>query len=1077
MAKTEMELLLEIKGKLDASVGKSVKQTQQQISILEKTGAKLTVMGDKLKGGITEPLVEMGKSSISTGAEYEDAISRMAYATKLSNKEAEKYVKTVSKADTTGLFDPAQTAEAITELGKGGLALKDIKNGALDAAKALSAGSELGFGEAANTLIQAKGAFNLGANQLMEASNALIGAADASSLDVSDITESLSQVGAAANNAHWKIQDTTAAIAALGDQGIVGSDAGTSLKTMLQRLSAPTDSARKSMQGFFEQIRNADGSMKSAAEIAGIMKEEFGKLDEATRDAKLNQLFGSDASRAAIVFAKVGKEGIEDYIKATENANAANEAMQSKYGEVSLAMMKFKTDAKWAAIAVFDAIKPVALDLIEIGSRVLSWFKDAPEPTQRMIIIFGVLAAALGPLLIVLGQMSLGLSTVTEAFKNMKAPSTKGFKKFFDFLKEKIDEQASLNKRLSDSFKDVDVPDVSSKKMAPSLSGAQKQAEAVSNVPVPTVPAIGGKSKKLSLPKIGGVSAFGKIGDVIGKVVSKITEATTKIPFLSKAFGVLTKAAGIVMKPFGLLKTAIGAIAGLTGWAPILLVVGGGLIAFGKSIFDTATKSKEFMDTIKQVGQSIKGTFIEELNKVKEAFKGVGEAFGKLGGNGKGTEKFLIIVAKAIGTLAKSGIKIVSGALQILATALKTVAGVAGGAQKFFTSLFKLDFKGMGQGLLQIGSALVSGIGQGIKIALSTLWGVLKDIASGIIKTIAEVLGIHSPATTMIPIGQNIILGIISGIKQLIGNIFTFFTSIPSKIAEKLSTVKAVLTAIWNGAIAAVKTILDGLISYIAGIPAKIQAKLVSIKQILTLIWNAAVAACRVIINKLVTYVSNVVTKIKSLWNGFKTFMSGIFSKVVSTAQSAFDKIKSAISSVKEKISSIKEALTSAFHPIETAIDWVQTLGNKLSNLKMPSFSSITSSVSKALNNIPQMAEGGVVTKPTLAMVGEGAENEAVIPLSRLSEIINNAIAKDRDSRNQSSIRSMVASLKQSVTRRSPQREYAVAGTGTTINYSPTINIQGNADEDVIKKATQESARWFEKQYKKMIKDKERRKL
>jgi len=1067
---------LEIKGKLDASVGKSVKNTQEQISLLEKTGAKLTVMGDKLNSGVTEPLVNIGKSSLGTGAEFEDALSQMAYATKLSNKEARKYVETVSSMDTTGLFDPTQTAEAITELGKGGLALEDIKNGALDAAKALSGGSELAFGEAANTLIQAKGAFNLSADELMDASNAFVGVADASTLDVSDITEALSQLGAAADNAGWDIKETSAAIAVLGDQGIEGSSAGTSLKTMLQRLSAPTKSAREANESFFKQIRNTNGSMKSAAEIAGIMQEEFGKLDAETRDIQLNKIFGSDASRAAIFFAKVGKEGLETYIEAAKNANAANEAMESRYGELNLAIMKLKINAQWAAIAIFDAIKPYALELLEIGSQVLKWFKDLPQPTQRMIILFGLIAAAAGPLLVVLGQVALGASTISDTFGKITAPGMKGFQKFFDFLKTKIDDQIAANKRLSDAFKNVDAPEVSSKKTTPSLSGVQKQAETAANIPMPAVPDLGSKTKGLKLPKIGGISAFGKVGDVIGKVVSKLGEAITKLPLVQKALGGLAKAGGGVAKIFGLLKAGVGLIAGFTGWVPILILVGGGLIAFGKSIFDTATKSKKFMDTIKKVGQSIKGTFIEELNKVKEAFKGVGEAFSKIGGNGKGTEKFLIIVAKAVGVLAKSGIKIVSGALQILAVALKTVAGAAGGVQKFFTSLANKDFKGALAGLGQIGWAIISGIWEGLKLAVSTLWGVIKNIASGIIKTIKEVLGIHSPASTMIPIGQNIILGIIGGIKQLIGNIFTFFVSVPSKIAEKLSAVKNVLATIWNGAIAIVKTILGGLISYVAGIPARIQEKLVLIKQILTLIWNGAVAACKVIIGKMVTYVSSVITKIKALWNGFKTFMSGIFSKVVSIAKSNFDKIKSAISSVKKKITSIKESLTSAFHPIETAIDWVKTLGEKLSNLKMPSLSDIGSGISKAFN-VPQMAEGGVVTKPTLAMVGEGAENEAVIPLSRLAEIINNAVATDRQSRNQSSIRSMVSSLKQSVTKRSPERAYAVAGTGTTINYSPVINIQGNADEDVIKKATQESARWFEKQYKKMIKDKERRKL
>jgi len=36
--------------------------------------------------------------------------------------------------------------------------------------------------------------------------------------------------------------------------------------------------------------------------------------------------------------------------------------------------------------------------------------------------------------------------------------------------------------------------------------------------------------------------------------------------------------------------------------------------------------------------------------------------------------------------------------------------------------------------------------------------------------------------------------------------------------------------------------------------------------------------------------------------------------------------------------------------------------------------------------NIPMLAEGGIVTSPTLAMIGEGGQSEAVIPLDRLGD-------------------------------------------------------------------------------------------
>ena len=50
-------------------------------------------------------------------------------------------------------------------------------------------------------------------------------------------------------------------------------------------------------------------------------------------------------------------------------------------------------------------------------------------------------------------------------------------------------------------------------------------------------------------------------------------------------------------------------------------------------------------------------------------------------------------------------------------------------------------------------------------------------------------------------------------------------------------------------------------------------------------------------------------------------------------------------------------------------------------------FLDLTSGRGGNLNlNVPQLAEGGIVTRPTLAMIGEGGESEAVIPLSKMSQ-------------------------------------------------------------------------------------------
>ena len=161
----------------------------------------------------------------------------------------------------------------------------------------LAAAGGLELATAANATVQSMGAFGLAAGDASVIANALAGSANASSADVADLTQAMSQCSAQANLVGWDIQDTAAVLGMFADAGIQGSDAGTSLKTMLQRLAAPTDKAADAVAELGLQVRDQDGHMRSASEIAAELQTKLGGLSDAQRDAAKQTIFGSDASR------------------------------------------------------------------------------------------------------------------------------------------------------------------------------------------------------------------------------------------------------------------------------------------------------------------------------------------------------------------------------------------------------------------------------------------------------------------------------------------------------------------------------------------------------------------------------------------------------------------------------------------------------------------------------------------------------------------------------------------------------------------------------------------------------------
>lgn len=101
---------------------------------------------------------------------------------------------------------------------------------------------------------------------------------------------------------------------------MIGSDAGTSLKTMLQRLASPTDKAQTLMDELGINVYDANGKFIGLAGAAGQLQNGLSGLSQQERNAALNTIFGADAVRAANVLYEQGAEGIDDWTKAVSQS-------------------------------------------------------------------------------------------------------------------------------------------------------------------------------------------------------------------------------------------------------------------------------------------------------------------------------------------------------------------------------------------------------------------------------------------------------------------------------------------------------------------------------------------------------------------------------------------------------------------------------------------------------------------------------------------------------------------------------------------------------------------------------------
>jgi hypothetical protein len=202
-------------------------------------------------------------------------------------------------------------------------------------------------------------------------------AANASATDVSEMQQGLSQVSAVAAGAGLSFRDTATSLAVMAQFGLRGSDAGTSLKTMLLNLTPSTDTAAGAMKklGIITKdgsdiFYDAKGHVKSMADIAQILHDKLGKLTDQQRTQALQTMFGTDSMRAANILYEQGAQGINDMWSAMSKVTAADVA-KTKMESLKGAFDNLKSSLETAGIEVGQQFLPMLTQITRQATDVI----------------------------------------------------------------------------------------------------------------------------------------------------------------------------------------------------------------------------------------------------------------------------------------------------------------------------------------------------------------------------------------------------------------------------------------------------------------------------------------------------------------------------------------------------------------------------------------------------------------------------------------------------------------------------------------------------------------------------------
>lgn len=310
------------------------------VAINVKQNGDVGGMKDKLSGMAAGamaglPVQAAGFAGLGYGVfdavkNYSDFTAQLSQIKAVTGLDAEAMDAVKEKALELGAdtqFSSTEAAQGMTELLKAGVSVKDVLGDASQAALDLAAAGQLSLPEAAEIMSTAMNAFHM--DDATHAADVLVGAANASATGVQELKYSLAAVSAVAAGVGMSFDDTNTALAVFANNGLKGSDAGTSLKTMLMNLSPQTKQATEEMQRlglltdegtskFFDQ----EGHLRSLSDIAGLLQEHLSGLTDEEKMNALSTMFGSDAIRGGMIMLREGAKGVKDMNAAMKDITA-----------------------------------------------------------------------------------------------------------------------------------------------------------------------------------------------------------------------------------------------------------------------------------------------------------------------------------------------------------------------------------------------------------------------------------------------------------------------------------------------------------------------------------------------------------------------------------------------------------------------------------------------------------------------------------------------------------------------------------------------------------------------------------
>lgn len=389
-------------------------------------GSALTSTGKTMTVGVTAPLVGIGTACVKTAAEFEKGMSQVQATmgitadsiVELSDKtitgaEAMKMLENAAKEQgATTSFSAKEAADGLNYLALAGYDVEQ-QIAALPQVLTLAAAGDMDLAYASDLVTDSMSVLGLTTKDLGGFIDQMAVTASNSNTSVAQLGEAILVAGGQASLCGMNTNQLNTALGILANNGIKGSEGGTMLRNVLKNLYTPTEAAAKVMDQLGIVTAKSDGSLRETKDVLRDLSHVLSEMTEEERVKAMAQIFDTRTIAGANALLENCTDAWDDLSEAIGDAEgAAKQMADTQLDNLEGQLTILGSAVEGAAIAFGQILIPMIVPVIQKLQEFFSWLTNLNEGTQRLIVTIGIIAAAIGPILIIIGQISTGIGAI-----------------------------------------------------------------------------------------------------------------------------------------------------------------------------------------------------------------------------------------------------------------------------------------------------------------------------------------------------------------------------------------------------------------------------------------------------------------------------------------------------------------------------------------------------------------------------------------------------------------------------------------------------------------------------------------